>query len=77
MGVRRILGVLGLARKHGVASVDNACATALEVDVPTYRFVRHYVERRSAPPLSLKQVDELIRPLTVYRDLINRITQGE
>ena len=76
-GVRRILGVLGLARKHGVASVDNACATALEVDVPTYRFVRHYVERRTATPLNLKQVDELIRPLTVYRDLINRITQGE
>jgi hypothetical protein len=54
--------------------VDDACAAAIDAGSPTYRFVRVFVERRSPPALSLKQVDELIRPLTHYRDLINRIT---
>ena len=78
-GPRRILGVLSLARKYGVPAVESACAAALEGGVPTYRFVRTYVERHPTPALSLKQVDELIRPLTDYRDLISRITeqQGE
>jgi transposase len=75
--VRRILGVLGLARKHGVVSVENACRIALDVGVPTYRFVRQYVERHGAPRLELRQVDELIRPLEHYRDLIQQLTQGE
>ena len=43
--VRRIQGVLSLAKKHGAASVDDACAAALEVGVCDYRFVRRYLER--------------------------------
>jgi hypothetical protein len=35
--VRRILGVLSLAKKYGAASVDGACAAAPEVDVCEYR----------------------------------------
>ena len=38
--VRRILGMLSLAKKYGAASVDEACATALEVGSCEYRFVR-------------------------------------
>jgi len=76
-GPRRILGVLALARRHTVPAVESACAAALEGGVPTYRFVRSYVARHPTPQLSLKQVDELIRPLTHYRDLISRITQPE
>ncbi len=76
-GPRRILGVLALAKKHGVPSVEDACAVALDVGSPSYRFVRLYVQRRAPPTLSLKQVDELIRPLTHYRDLIHRMTEGE
>lgn len=76
-GPRRILGVLALARRHTVPAVESACAAALEGGVPTYRFVRSYVERHPTPQLSLKQVDELIRPLTQYRDLISRITQRQ
>jgi hypothetical protein len=45
--------------------------------VPTYRFVRRYIERRSAAPLTLRQVDPLIRQLTQYRDLIDRLTQED
>ena len=73
-GVRRILGVLALAKKYGPAAADDAAKTALELQVPTYRFVRRYLERRPAAPLTLKQVDPLIRQLTLYRDLIDRQT---
>jgi transposase len=68
-GVRSILGVLALARKFGVTAVEDACAAALELQVHEYRFIRRYLERR--PPLTLRQVDPLIRQLTLYRDLIN------
>jgi transposase len=74
VGVRRILGVLALARKHGPAVVDDAAQAALELGLPTYRFLRRYLERRPPVPLSLRQVDPLIRQLTLYRDLIDRKT---
>ncbi len=71
-GVRRVLGVLALARKHGAPVVEDAAKAALEMGAPTYRFLRRYLERR--PPLTLRQVDPLIRQLTLYRDLIDRKT---
>jgi transposase len=71
-GIRRILGVLALAKKHGPAAVEDAATAALELGVPTYRFLRRYLERR--PPVTLRQVDPLIRQLTLYRDLIDRTT---
>ena len=43
-GVRRILGVLSLARKHGPAVVEDAAAAALELGVPTYRFLKRYLD---------------------------------
>src|SRR3989449_6539022 len=73
-GVRRILGVLALAKKHGPAVVEDAAKAALDLGVPTYRFLRRYLERRPPVPLTLRQVDPLIRQLTLYRDLIDRTT---
>ena len=73
--VRRIQGVLSLVRKYGVAAVDNACSAALELNVFEYAFVRRYLEHTPAAPLSLRQVDPLIRQLTLYRDLIEQKTQ--
>ena len=67
--VRRILGMLSLAKKYGVPAVEDAAAAALELHVYEYRFVRRYLERR--PPVTLRQVDPLIRELIQYRDLIN------
>jgi hypothetical protein len=77
LGVRRVLGVLGLVKKHGPAAVEGACAAALELQVSDYRFVRRYLERHPPAPLTLRQVDPLIRDLTHYRDLIARRTQEE
>jgi transposase len=71
-GVRRILGVLALAKKYGGPTVDEAARAALDLGVPTYRFLRRYLERR--PPVTLRQIDPLIRQLSLYRDLIDRRT---
>src|SRR5437667_751276 len=73
--VRRILGVLSLAKKYGAATVDNACAAALELGVCDYRFVRRYLERNPQLSLGLRQVDPLIRQLTEYRDFIQNKTK--
>jgi hypothetical protein len=62
-----------LAKKYGTAAVEDACAAALEIGVPEYRFVRRYLERH--PQLTLRQVDPLIRELTEYRDFIHLKTQ--
>jgi hypothetical protein len=74
--VRRIQGVLALAKKHGPAMVEDACAVALEIGACNYyHFVRRYLERGPQLPLSLRQVDPLIRELTEYRDFIQSKTQ--
>jgi hypothetical protein len=75
VAIRRIQGLLSFARKYGVARVDEACATALEMEAYDYRFVRRYLERNSQPPMSLRQIDPLIRQLHLYRDLIQQRTQ--
>jgi hypothetical protein len=72
MGLRRIQGVLNLAKKYGSAACDNACAAALKLGVAEYRFVRRYLECTPQASLSLKQVDPPIRELTQYRDLIQQ-----
>ncbi len=77
MGIRRVLGVLALVRYHGRGVVDDACRVALEVGVPSYRFVRRFLEHQPQLHLSLRQVDPLIRELTHYRDLIRRKTGEE
>jgi transposase len=74
-GIRRMLGILSLAKKYGAAAVEDACAAALEIGVPEYRFVRRYLER--GPQLTLRQVDPLIRELTEYRDFINLKTKEQ
>ena len=75
IAVRRIQGVLSLAKKYGPAMVEDACAMALEMGVGTYPFVRRYLERGPQLPLGLRQVDPLIRELTEYRDFIQSKTQ--
>ena len=76
-GVRQILGVLSMAKKNGAEAVDEACRTALEVGSPTYRFVQRWISKKAPVPLTLRQVDPLIRELTEYRDIIERMTTTE
>jgi hypothetical protein len=45
--------------------------------VHEYRFVRRYLERCPQAPLSLRQVDPLIRELVHYRDLIHTKTKEQ
>ena len=73
--IRRIPGVLSLAKKHGAAATEDACAAALEPGVAEYRFVRRYLERGPQLRLTLRQVDPLIRDLTEYRDFIKERTK--
>jgi transposase len=75
--VRRLQGMRALVKKYGAPAVDDASAALLELGVYDYRALRRYLERRPAPPLSLAQVDPLIRQLTHYRDLITQKTEGE
>lgn len=77
LGVRRILGLLALAKKFGLAALEDACAAALDLGVYEYRFVRRYLERRPQAPLTLQQVDPLIRELVQYRDFIQQRLQEQ
>jgi transposase len=73
--IRRILGITSLARQHGAAVTDHACAGALDAGVPEnpYRFVFRWLKHKT--PLTLRQVDPIIRQLTLYRDFIDQKTQ--
>ena len=73
-GVRRILGVLALVKKYGPAVADDAAKAALDLQVPTYHFLKRYLARRPPVPLTLTQINPLIRQLTLYRDLIDQQT---
>jgi len=75
--VRRMQGLLYFHKKYGAARLDQACATALEMEIYDYRFVRRYLERNLQPALSLRQVDPLIRQLNLYRDLIQERTDPQ
>lgn len=77
LAIRRIQGLLALAKKYGAAVVDEACAAALELEAFNYHFVRRYLERGPQLPLDLRQIDPLIRQLTEYRDVIDNRTKGE
>ena len=68
-GIRRILGVLSLAKKFGVSAVEDACAAALELGV--LRIPLRPPLSGAPSPADAPQVDPLIRELIQYRDLIN------
>lgn len=45
---------VALAKRFGPVIVDQACAAALELGVDEYHFVRRYLERQPALPLTLQ-----------------------
>jgi len=74
-GLRGILGLCSLAKKHGASEVERAAQTALAADARTYRAVKACLDHRRGAPLTMRQVDPIIRELSEYRDLIGRMTQ--
>ena len=76
--MRRILGVLSFREKvRRRAAWTKPVPRRWKSEAYEYRFVRRYLERNPQPPVSLRQVDPLIRQLTLYRDLIEEKNQGE
>ena len=73
MPSRVALGVLSLVKKHVAVPLDSARQAALEVGYPDYRFVKKWLERHPSLPLTLRQVDPLIRGLVEYREYANKI----
>jgi len=75
--IRRLQGIRSLVKKYGAAATEDGCAAILELGLADYRPLRRYLERRPAPPLSLAQIDPLIRQLSHYRDLVDQRTEGD
>ena len=76
VAIRRIQGLFGLARKHGAALTDDACAAATARNRRLWKPLRLRPPlARRRPQLTLRQVDPIIRQLTLYRDLIDNKTQ--
>jgi len=74
VGVRRILGVLSLAKKYGAAAVDEACAAALDMGVQEY-VLSAAIWSAAASPTQFAASRSLIRELAQYRDFINYRTK--
>lgn len=75
--IRKLQGVRSLIKKYGAPIVEEAAAAILELGLCDYRALRRYLERRPTAPLSLAQIDPLIRQLTHYRELIDQKTEGD
>jgi transposase len=75
LAIRRIQGVMAMAKRYGAATTEEACKLALEMGVCRYRFVRGYLEKQGLLRNALKQADPIIRQLDLYRDLIAERTK--
>ncbi len=75
IAIRRIQGVLAMAKRYGAAATDEACRMALAMGVPRYRFVRQYLEKHGSLLKVLKQADPIIRQLDLYLDVIAERTK--
>jgi transposase len=75
VAIRRIQGVLAMAKRYGAAATDEACRMALEMGVHKYPFVRRYLEKHGSLLKALKQADPIIRQLDLYLDVIAERTK--
>lgn len=75
--IRKLQGMRSLIKKYGAPIVEESAAAILELGLCDYRALRRYLERRPTAPLSLAQIDPLIRQLTHYRELIDQKTEGD
>ena len=69
----RILG--GIPGRGGEAAEERNIRFAAALNRGGHhRAVRRLLERNAQPPVTLRQIDPLIRQLTLYRDLIQQRT---
>jgi hypothetical protein len=67
-------GLIGLARRHASAALEQACATAFSYGAYRLRTLRTLLERQAPPQafLPFVQEHELIRPLAEYGELVHQ-----
>jgi transposase len=78
-GVRVLQGLLSLARRHPVADLERACATAAASGCYRLRTVRALIGRQAATQEEFAFMHEhpLIRPLTEYTQFVHATFQKE
>jgi transposase len=71
--VRVLQGLLALTKKHAVAVIEQACATATTYGAYQLRTVRTLIGRQAPAQELFDFMDQhpLIRPLSVYQDLLS------
>jgi len=72
-GVRVLQGLLALTKKHPVAAIEQACATATTYGSYQLRTVRTLIGRQAPQQELFDFMDQhpLIRPLSEYQDLLS------
>jgi len=75
VAIRRIQGILAMAKRNAAAATDEACRMAREMGVHRYPFVRRYLEKHGSLLKALKQADPVIRQLDLYLDVIAERTK--
>jgi transposase len=72
-GVRVLQGLIGLAKRHASAALEQACATAFSYSAYRLRTLRTLLERQAPAQalLPFLQEHEIIRPLSEYADLVH------
>jgi transposase len=78
-GVRVLQGLIGLAKRHASAALEQACATAYSYGAYRLRTLRTLLERQTPPQafLPFLQEHELIRPLSEYAELVHKVFTKE
>ena len=75
LAIRTIFGLLDLLRKHPAPDVDRACALALSAGTQRLRFVRTFLARDNASPLT--DHHRIIAPIDTYNTHFSTITRGK
>jgi hypothetical protein len=73
-GVRVLQGLIGLAKRHASAALEQACATAFSYGAYRLRTLRTLLERQAPAQalLPFLQEHEIIRPLSEYGELVHK-----
>jgi len=73
-GVRVLVGLISLAKRHPYEMIEQACAVAVTYQAFRLRTIRKLLERQAPPQREFKFLDEhpVIRPLSEYGNLVQQ-----